>query len=224
MSGTASSLRSKLPMLIGAVFMLLFTAGVILMVKNFIATAQQPERVHVQKISLIMPPPPRDLPKPPEPEKKIEQPKPEEKFADPTPSPDQPKDQGPPPGEQLGLDATGGAGGDAFGLVGKKGGRDITTIGGGGGSRARWYAGLLAERIENSVNRDPELVKQLKGKRPVVKVWVDTGGKVERVDCDSDLPDKISSELKDKLLNLSLSEPPEGVAQPIWYRLRARAG
>ena len=58
----------------------------------------------------------------------------------------------------------------------------------------------------------------------MLKVWVDMSGKVERVDCDSDLSDKISSELKDKLLNLTLSEPPEGVAQPIWYRLRARAG
>jgi hypothetical protein len=34
-----------------------------------------------------------------------------------------------PAGQELGLDAVGGAGSDGFGLVGKKGGRDITTLG-----------------------------------------------------------------------------------------------
>ena len=44
-----------------------------------------------------------------------------------------------PPGDELGLDAEGGAGSDGFGLRAKKGGRGLI----GGGDRNRWYEGQV---------------------------------------------------------------------------------
>jgi len=94
----------------------------------------------VAAVSLLKPPPPmREKPppplkeKPPEPEVKKETieaireaPRPEEARNE--------KADDKPAGDQLGLDAQGGAGSDSFGLVGRKGGRDLLSLGKGSGS------------------------------------------------------------------------------------------
>lgn len=210
----ARTLPSKLPKLVAAVILVLVVAGMVVVIKHFIDDAKKPRKPLVQQISLIRPPPPKPEERPPEPPKPPEL-KEEVKIAEPVPEqPPAPNNEPPPAGL-----APGPPGGMQTDLPP---GGGIEIGGGSGGSRARWYAGLLAERIENTVNRDPDLVKQLKGKRPVVKVWVDTSGRVERVECESDVPNDIIGELKDKLLKLTLTEKPDGVAQPIWYRLRAR--
>jgi TonB family protein len=56
-----------------------------------------------------------------------------------------------PPGDQLGLDADGSAGGDAFGLAARKGGRSL--IGGDGADPYAWYHSLLAGEIQKVVNK-----------------------------------------------------------------------
>src|SRR5208337_62662 len=71
----------------------------------------------VHTVTLLKPPPPQKVEKPPEPEVKQEKPQ-ESQVVEQQDVPDNKsnKDE-PPPGDQLGLDAEGGAGGDAFGLV-----------------------------------------------------------------------------------------------------------
>src|SRR5215472_10490179 len=119
------------------------------MIRSFLKSNPGPPQKLVQEVHLIRPPPPPpDLPPPPPPppDEKVDVPDPLEK-PDPTPSNE------PPPGEQLGLDAEGSAGGDAFGLLGNKGGRDLI---GTGGSAFAWYAGLLKNEILDTLGAEKQ--------------------------------------------------------------------
>lgn len=129
-----------------------------------ILTAQDTQRREraVQTVTLLKPPPPpppeKPKEKPPEPEVKkeeiVEQ-KPEEK---PQEQPQETKDQ-PPPGDRLGLDAEGGAGSDAFGLVANKGGASLIGGGGAGGSlmgRFGWYAAIIQNDLRRLLQEQME--------------------------------------------------------------------
>src|SRR5215469_15598341 len=134
--------RTRLvPVIIGMVTVVTCGVGAVALVRSYLKGAPAAPKQVIQEVHLIRPPPPPpDLPPPPPPppeEKVVDVHQPDK--PDPTPSND------PPPGEQLGLDADGTAGGDAFGLLGNKGGREL--IGGGGGSVYAWYAGLLKNEI-----------------------------------------------------------------------------
>lgn len=221
MSGKKKSLRSRLPLFGGLLFMALFTGGVIWLVRDFISNAEPPEKNHVQKISLIKPPPPKPEEKPPEPEKLEQQPKQEEMRMDAPPNPDQPKQDGPPPGEQLGLDAEGGAGGDAFGLAARKGGRDITTLGG-GGDRIGWFSHMISRQVEDDLKR----AKGLQGKeyRLVALIWFDSAGGVARVRLDKGTGNSALDEiLRRELQGVTLRDPlPEDLPQPVKLRVVSR--
>jgi protein TonB len=146
-------------------------AAAVEFIRGIIGTAPPATKQVVQEIHVIRPPPPPpDLPPPPPPpEEKVAMPDPQQK-PDPTPSNE------PPPSQQLGLDAEGSAGGDAFGLVGNKGGRDLV---GSGGSAFMWYAGLLKNEIVDQLEAEKEVHS---GKYTVsVRVWVRPDGSVERV-------------------------------------------
>ena len=224
MKGEKKSLRSRLPVLAGMTFMALFTVGVIWLVKGFIDSAEPPEKTRVQKISLVKPPPPKPEEKPPEPEKmEQEQPKQEEVQLDAPPTPDQPQDQGPPPGEQLGLDAEGGAGGDGFGLAARKGGRDITTLGGGGpGDRMAWYSRRISRQLEEDLKR----AKALQGREfhIVAQLWFDPVGAVSRVRLDKGSGNtELDEVLRREMLGVTLRDPlPEDVPQPVKLRVVSR--
>lgn len=93
---------------------------------------------HTAIVTLLRPPPPppvKEKPPEPEPVKEIAK---RQEVIDPGPVP---KSEAPqrseadnaPAGDKLGLDAEGTAGGDAFGLIGKKGGRSILAGGDGSG-------------------------------------------------------------------------------------------
>jgi protein TonB len=125
----------------------------------------------VQEIHVIRPPPPPpDLPPPPPPppEEKVNVPDPQQQQPDPTPSND------PPPSEQLGLDAEGSAGGDAFGLVGNKGGRELLAS---GGSVYKWYSGLVSGEIRDQLSNNKELSKG--SFRVAVQIWIRGDGTVD---------------------------------------------
>ena len=209
-----SGWRARLPKLLVGVVLLLVIVGMYYIIKHFIDSAEKPSKSKVQTISLVKPPPPKPPEeKPPEP---VKQEIKEEVQVD-QPSP-QPVAEEPPPGLTSAL----GPGDDAgFGLAagdGKGTGRI-----GGGGSRARWYAGLLADRIEQVLNRDSKLLDELKAKRIMVRIWVGNAGRVERVEWDDGaVPAKSEKILREQLLTLSLQESPEGIEQPIWYRFRPR--
>ena len=220
MTGHKKSLRSKLPVIAGVVFLVLFTAGIIWVVKGFIENADAPEKPRVQTISLVKPPPPKPPEKLPEPEK-IEQPKEEEVQVEAPPTPDQPQDAGPPPGEQLGLDADGGAGSDGFGLAARKGGRDITTLGG-GGDRLAWFSKRISRQLEDELKR----AKALQGKeyQIVAQLWFDVGGSVTRVRMDKGTGNnELDEALRKEIQSLTLRDPlPEDMPQPVRLRVVSR--
>lgn len=108
--------------------------------------SKKPPRVH--QITLVKPPPPPPpQEKPPEPEIEEEIEKPPEE------APEEAADSTEEAGSDLGVDAEGGAGGDAFGLVGKKGGKALI----GGESDASllrkfaWYNSIIQRELSDKV-------------------------------------------------------------------------
>jgi protein TonB len=121
----------------------------------------------VQVVQVIRPPPPPENQPPPPPPEKVDDPLPQDQ-PEPSPSDD------PAPSEQLGLDAEGGAGGDAFGLAARKGGHDIA---GGGGAIFAWYTQILKDAIVDRLSGDSQL--RSKKYTIVVKVWIGRDGQVQ---------------------------------------------
>jgi protein TonB len=170
----------------------------------------------VQEIHLIRPPPPPpDLPPPPPPP-------PEEKVVD-VHQPDRPDptpSNEPPPGEQLGLDADGTAGGDAFGLVGNKGGRELL---GQGGSAYIWYAGLVKNQILEQLNTEKQAHR---GEYSLmVRVWVRNDGSIDRVR----VIEGSGNHERDQAIEAALSRmgrlaqaPPADMPEPISLRIVSR--
>lgn len=206
--------RARLPQLVVGVVLLAVLAGMFFIIKGFIDSAEKPSKSKVQEISLVKPPPPKPPEeKPPEP---VKQEIKEEVHVD-QPAP-QPVDE-PPAGLTSSLGPGDAAG---FGLAAGDG-KGTGRIGGNGGSRARWYAGLLANRIEQVLNRDSKLLDELKAKRITVRIWVGSTGVVERVEWDKGaVPAKTEQSLRTQLLSLTMQESPEGIEQPMWYRFRPR--
>jgi len=223
MTAKKQSMRSRLPALAGMLFMALFTIGVIWLVKDFISNAEPPEKTRVQKISLVKPPPPKPQEKPPEPEKMEQEQTQQEEVQLEAPSPDQPADEGPPPGEQLGLDADGGSGSDGFGLAARKGGRDITTLGGGGsGDRMAWFSKRISRQLEDELKR----AKALQGKeyQVIAQLWFDVGGGVTRVRMDKGSGNaELDEALRREIQAMTLRDPlPEDIPQPVKLRVVSR--
>ena len=164
--------RSRAPMIIVSVCVAVVGMGAFALVHSFVTSATAPTKPVVQQIQLIRPPPPPPPPEtpPPPPEEKVTVQDPQVK-PDPTPSNE------PPPSQQLGLDTEGGAGGDAFGLVGNKGGRDITAT---GGSAFAWYAGLLKDQILAQLSEDKNV--RSGNYRISLKVWMGDDGSIKRTE------------------------------------------
>lgn len=195
-------------------------------IKSLLGDGGKPPKPGIQTIAVLRPPPPPPPPKPeekpPEPEMKKE----EVKLPDPEPTPEQPSDQ-PPPSQDLGVDAQGGAGTDGFGLVGKPGGRDITTIpeqtGGGGGSRFAFFATQVQNHLQEELLKQDRLRQS--DYRAVVRIWLSARGSVERVE----LVDGTGNPDTDQILRSALLDirplkqpPPADMPQPIRLRLMSR--
>ena len=206
------SFRRRLPLLIGSIFVLVLVAGIVTLIRNFLEHAGPPNIQHVQQISLIKPPEP---PPPPPPEEKPPEVKQEVKLDEPPPQPD-----APPPGANLGLDAEGKGNGDAFGLVGNKGGRELTI--GGNGSRFGGYLGGMQNSIRDQLSRNEKL-RSSKYKIDVA-IWVDITGGVQRFEllASSGKPD-IDAALKKILTGIKqFDEPPPDMPQPVKLRISSR--
>ena len=183
--------------------------------------AGAPKKKQAQQISLVRPPlPPKP---PPEPERPKEQVKQEIKQ----PEPEQPKDDAPAPAPDLGLDAKGTAGSDGFGLVGRPGGRDITTLGpevgaGTGRANSAFYANQLQGQVQEALNRNEKL--RAAEYRALVHLWLNAQGAVTRVELagstgDAELDRRLRGAIEEAK---KLRPPPEGMAQPIRLELVAR--
>jgi type IV secretory pathway VirB10-like protein len=172
----------------------------------------------VQEIKVIRPPPPPPNvppPPPPPPKDTVDVPDPQAPQPDPTPT-----DQAP-PGEQLGVDADGTGGGDGFGLVGRKGGRDLLAS---GGSAFAWYAGQIKNQLLEELGKDPKI--RSGSYSLVVKVWVKSDGSIERVALSNSSGDRD----RDHLIEAAITRvgrisqgPPSGMPQPVSLRIASRA-
>jgi len=168
-------------------------------------------------LRLPPPPPPKPEEKPPEPPKvkqevQIQQPRPVEQ---PQPS------EAPPPGP-LGIDAQGTGPGDGFGLAGRPGGRDITTIGGGGGSdlSRTMYGNGAARFIAQELARDPKLKTALY--RIEIRIWIGRDGHFDREEIVKGTGDaQVDALIRDGLARLSpYRQPmPENTPQPLPIRV-----
>ncbi len=139
---------------------------------------------------------------------------------EPDPQPDPTPSNEPAPSEQLGLDTEGGAGGDGFGLVGRKGGRDLLAT---GGSAFAWYAGLLKNEILDQLGDE----KQARSGQyaVVVRVWVRDDGTIERVK----VAQSSGSPERDRAIEAALGRiarvsqaPPADMPEPISLRIVSR--
>jgi len=190
-------------------------AAAVYYIHNFIGSPPpQPKKV-VQQVQLIRPPPPPPQEKPPEPPKEeVEKiPEPEQ------PTPETPSDE-PPPGEQLGLDTEGGAGGDSFGLVGNKGGRSLLAS---GGDRFAWYAGVLKDDLLSFLSDHPDIRQRAYSVN--IRLWLDGKGAVTRVALSSSTGDNALDRELQKLLGSMekvAEAPPADMPQPVQIRLVSR--
>jgi protein TonB len=208
----------------GAALALIVAVLLVLWLKDVLTSGKPSRPMKLQQITLVRPPPPPPKPpeeKPPEPEVKEEV-----KLEQPAPETPQPADA-PPPGADLGVDADGTGDGDGFGLVGKKGAGDLIG-GGGGGSPWGRYDALLNEALSAAFQQALARDKALKGKnyKVIVKVWIDSSGKVTR----AALVDSTGDERADEVLRDALSSmralrdaPPTDMPQPVKVRVTSRA-
>jgi protein TonB len=207
------SLRRRLPLLLGGAFLLIVVVGVVILIKNFLENPDKPNTRRVQQISIIKPAEP---PPPPPPEEKPPEVKEEVKLDEPPP----PQQDAPPPSANLGLDADGKGNGDAFGLVGNKGGRELTI--GGNGSRFGGYLGGLQKNIRDELSRNEKLRK---GEyKALVALWIAKNGSVEKFELLSSSGEPEVDVAMKKVLSLikQFEEPPADMPQPIKLRISSR--
>ena len=205
--------RRALPgIAIGAV-LIVVTVGVVAFATQYLSQDAKPEKKVVQ-VQLFRPPPP--------PPPKVEEPPPpvqeEVKLPEPEPvaeAPDVPDMPGP-----LGLDADGVAGSDAFGLMGRKGGRDL--IGGDGPYRS--YANHVKDALLDYLSSKDDV--RASTYSIVVQVWIGEDGRLGRYE----IVGSSGNAKLDEALQLALQDlgkfdqaPPEGMPQPVRLRIKSRA-
>lgn len=187
-------------------------------VRGLVTGGPPPTKKVVQEIHVIRPPPPPpDVPPPPPPppEEKVDVSDPQNK-PDPTPSNE------PPPSEHLGLDAEGTAGGDEFGLLGNKGGREL--VGAGGGNAYTWYAGLLKSEILDTLQTESSV--RAGGYSVIVRIWVRPDGTIDHVRIAQSSGDHQRDQMIEAVLMriTRLSQaPPADMPEPISLRIVSRS-
>lgn len=208
-----SRLRKWLPIVGAGVVVLAVGALGVFLVQRMGGTSA-PQQPLVQQVSLVMPPPPP----PPPPQQEIEEPEVKElEMDEPEPIAD---DDSSAPAEDLGLDAEGVAGSDAFGLKARKGGRGLL----GGGDPFAWYAGILQRDLQKALSNDDDIRGQ-GDYAIVVSIFLSSEGYIERTELESgsNRPE-LDSALKRALAGgIRVSrEPPEDLPQPIRLRISSR--
>jgi protein TonB len=186
----------------------LFLAGVVAVVRAVMSDDPPRSRV-VQTVSLLPPPPPPIEEKLPEPEIK-------EEVVIPEPQPMQQDDAA--ASADLGVDADGSGSGDGFGLVGKKGGRDLLE-----GGPFGWYGSLLGADIQDSLAVRKRL-RQVKY-TAVLDLWINRDGRIEKVE----LVRTSGNRDLDTTLRLAVAEigkvrepPPPEMPQPVRLQVTSR--
>ena len=138
----------------------------------------------------------------------------------------------------LGLDAAGGAGTDGFGLVGRKGGRDVTTLGtgagggGGGGDMSvllrkyGWYNQRVQEDLRKVVRKRLDEGKGIpKGKlEAIVEILMDDRGTItDHKIVKSSGNQTMDEAVRESLKFAKISEPPpSGIPKKMSIRISSQ--
>jgi protein TonB len=190
--------------------------GFALFVQAMMASkSAKPDR-KVQIVQIIRPPPPPppppEQPPPPPPEKA------EEQLTKDQPEPQPDEQQAP---AQLGLDAEGSAGGDAFGLAARRGGSDL--IGGTGTAPFAWYTNRLRDAIQERLSSAP-CTKSAKGALSL-RVLLEADGRVRQIKLSTTTGDKKMDDcIETALASITrMSDPaPPGMPEQINVKVVAR--
>lgn len=195
-------------------------ALIVAAIMSFISPSGKPRKAPVQQIAILRqqppPPPPKAEERPPEIKKEeVKIPPPEQEQ---TPKDADAKEAG----KDLGVDAVGGAGGDGFGLVGRKGGKDLIGSSDGGRSKYAFYTNMIQQQIQDELSRDKRLKSG--GYRAVVRIWLGGDGRVQKVDLSGSTGDaNLDGNLKNALSAITLNQPPpQDMPQPIRLRISSR--
>ncbi len=223
MNGQYAQLRNR-PMLVVVVLILLLSLAIYELKDHFKKPPQAKKLV--QQITMIQPPPPpppmpleQQQPVPEVEEEKIAEPLPEQ---EPEPAPEQDER---PVAESLGLDADGTAGGDVFGLEGRKGGRSL--LGGSGGSAMLWYGGQIQRQVEEGMqNLLADSAAAQADYALIIEIWIGTNGRISRSELavGTGKPE-VDQAIRAALprLRINTDKPPPGnMPQPIRIRLISR--
>lgn len=192
--------------------------------KDILGQPVSAQKKSVQQITMITPPPPppppKEEPPPPPPEQEeVKMPEPEQ-----APEPQAPEEASnePPPGADLGLDADGGAGGDGFGLIGKKGGHGLLS-----GDPFAAFKSALKEAVYEQMVEVKEIRRD--SYKVQVKAWFDINGKVTKIKLESSsgkaaLDKLLQTNLEKRVLGLKLSmaPPPDKQDKPVVFSLSSR--
>jgi len=203
-----------------ALVILCFAAFV---VKLLVTDDGQRRQRRIQMVTLTkLPPPPKMKEEPPPPEQKKEevvqeiQETPQEQM-------DDLAENEPAPGEDLGLDADGVAGSDAFGLKAKKGGRALIGSGRGKGNKYAWYTRIIKREIQEKVNK---IVRENGGVpdgsvKTLIRLELDDRGRILSYDIlDSSGHKGIEGAVKKALELANIDErPPFGMSKKMRFRI-----
>jgi len=201
--------------------MVVVIALVAVVINSFLAQSGKPQKRSVQQIAILRPPPP---PPPPKQEEKPPEIKKEEVKLPPPPQEAAPKDaDAKEAGKDLGVDAEGGAGGDGFGLVGRKGGRDLLAGDSGTRSQFAFYTNMIQQQIQDELSRN----KKLKGGgdyRAVVRIWLAADGRMQKVDLAGTTGNaETDVNLRSALAEMTFRQPPpQNMPQPVRLRISSR--
>lgn len=230
---------------------LAIVAGLVLEARHALMGIHPANRSTVQRVTLLNPrsepprrppapevkPPPMEQPRPAEPRPELSQPF--QKFEDFAPG----GDEGPPGprDDLLGLDTEGAGAGDSFGLVGKRGGQDITSLGnaaghggtGGGGGHGTGHGGAMARFAPYAISLKDLMASELNrhgnlrsaNYDAIVAVWIDPDGRIKRVVVtkSTGMP-QIDEEIHRVLATAPIltRPPPEDMPQPVDLRIVSR--
>lgn len=210
-----SKLRRFLPGIVIATVAVGCGGASIALIRNFLEKPAEQQKRLVQEVRLIRVPPPEELPPPPPPEEE------EVPLDEPIEAPD-PAMADAASAESLGIDAEGAAGGDGFGLLARRGGRDL--LSGAGGSVYTWYAGRIKNEILDLLDDDARF--RSKRYTVTVRLWVEGDGRVQRVALESSTGNsEIDAALREALDGLGrINEPPPpDMPQPVQLRIVSRS-
>lgn len=211
-----SNLRGYLPIVSISLAVIAFVGAIVWLIVSSMGDSAKPTRKFIQQVQIIRPPPPPETPLPPPPEpEEVDVPEPE------APEPEVADADQPPAGDQLGLDAEGVAGGDGFGLLGRKGGRDL--LGVGSSDQYSWYGQILKGDLIDKLAE----IRDIRRDRYSVEVrlWLAPDGRIQRFKVVTSTGDKqLDRDLVAALESLDrVSEiPPAGLPQPVRLRIVSR--